>query len=151
MIAVMAMASTPVGELRLAIPWAIVELEFKWYEAIIWAIIGNCIPVLVLPWVLSGLGDVLVKSPQPIRGIFLWRTKALRNGAKNWFFLYGRWALIPFVAIPFPLTGAWTACLAAWVFDVRPKESIPVIFLGLIVAAIIVTVLTEVGVSLISI
>lgn len=142
------MAAAPVGELRFAIPWAVVKFDFTWYQAMTWAFIGNLIPVLILPWVLHRLGYKMLSFPQPIRGLLVWRTDRLRSSGGAWFSRYGRWALIPFVATPLPFTGAWTGVLAAWAFDIHPRKSIPMMVLGVLGAAIIVTTLTELGVSL---
>ena len=44
-----------------------------------------------------------------------------------------------FVAIPLPITGAWTGSLAAFIFGVRKRVAFPTIFLGICVAGVIVT------------
>lgn len=51
-------------------------------------------------------------------------------------------ALVAFVAIPLPMTGGWSGALAAFVFGISPKKSIPLIFLGVLIAGIIVSLLT---------
>ena len=43
-----------------------------------------------------------------------------------------------FVAIPFPMTGAWSGALVAWLFDFRYWESIFFIFMGVCLAGAIV-------------
>ena len=113
-----------------------------------WAIIGNIIPVLILPWLLYRLGHIMTKFPQPVRGLLIWRTDALKRKGSSWIIRYGRLGLIPFIAVPLPFTGAWTGCLAAWVFDIHPRKSIPMLILGVLGAAIIVTTLTELGISI---
>ena len=140
-------AAAPVGELRFAIPLAVVKFNFTWYQAMGWGFLGNVIPVLVLPWVLHRLGYVMLSFPQPIRGLLVWRTNKLKRGY-SWVARYGGLALIPFVAIPLPFTGAWTGCLAAWALDIHPRRSIPFLIIGVLVSAAIVTILTELGVSL---
>ena len=59
---------------------------------------------------------------------------------------YETWGLLIFVAIPLPGTGAWTGALIASVLNMRLKRAVPVIFLGVIIAGSIMTVLTY-GVS----
>lgn len=141
-------AATPVGELRFAIPLAILKFDFTWYQAMGWAILGNVIPVLILPHILYRLGRLMEQFPEPIRSILLWRTSKLRQGGSKWVAQHGSLALIPLVAIPLPFTGAWTGCLAAWALDIHPRRSIPSLILGVVLAAIIVTTLTTFGVSL---
>jgi len=60
------------------------------------------------------------------------------------------WALIILVAIPLPLTGAWTGSLAAFLFDIPFKKSLWLILLGVIIAGIIVTALSLLGNGVIS-
>ena len=51
-------------------------------------------------------------------------------------------ALVTFVAIPLPGTGAWSGALVAFVFGIPPKKSIPLIFLGVAIAGIAVSLIT---------
>ena len=60
---------------------------------------------------------------------------------------YQTWGLLIFVAIPLPGTGAWTGALIAAVLDMRLKRAVPVIFLGVVIAGCIITLLTH-GVTL---
>ena len=52
------------------------------------------------------------------------------------------WGLFSFVAIPLPGTGAWMGALAATMLDIRMKRSFPIIFLGVITAGIIMSILS---------
>jgi uncharacterized membrane protein len=51
----------------------------------------------------------------------------------------GNLGLTMFVAIPLPVTGAWTGCAAAIIFGIPRKLAIPAIFLGVMIAGGIVT------------
>ena len=55
---------------------------------------------------------------------------------------YGPIALLLFVGIPLPGTGAWTGSLIAALLELKPKSAIPCIFLGVLLAAAIMTALT---------
>ena len=48
-------------------------------------------------------------------------------------------ALFLFVAIPLPSTGAWTGALIASLVDMRMKYALPAIFLGVVVAGVIMS------------
>ena len=61
---------------------------------------------------------------------------------------YGFTAVMLIVAIPLPLTGAWTGSLAVYVLRVRLRTGIVAIAAGVVVAGIIVTILTQAGVEL---
>ena len=47
--------------------------------------------------------------------------------------------LVLFVAIPLPVTGAWTGTIAAFVFGVKKRVALPAIFLGICIAGVVVT------------
>ena len=49
------------------------------------------------------------------------------------------WGLMIFVAIPLPGTGAWTGALIAALLKLDPKKSFLSVFLGVVVAAVLVT------------
>jgi len=135
-------------ELRASIPLAILEFEFQWYEAFFWGILGNLIPVMTLPWALLKIEPHIKRFPTAVHRFLNWRANKLEKQNAKWFIKYGRFSLIPLVAIPFPLTGAWTGCLVAWVFNLHPRNSIPFLTLGVLGAGIIVTAMTTLGISL---
>ena len=135
----------PVLELRGAIPIGVAHgLDYR--IAIAVSILGNLVPV---PFIVRF-----------IRKIFAWlRTKSERlNGfvtrmeqralKKSDTVRRARfWGLFLFVAIPLPGTGAWTGALIAAVLNMRLKRAVPVIFLGVVIAGCIITLLTH-GVTL---
>ena len=51
---------------------------------------------------------------------------------------YSVWFLLVFVAIPLPTTGVWTGSMIAGLLDLRIKNAIPVIFLGNIIAGLLI-------------
>lgn len=58
---------------------------------------------------------------------------------------YGYWGLMVFVAIPLPVTGAWTGSLGAWVLGMDRKKATLSIALGVLIAGIIVTAILLTG------
>ena len=81
-LAVVGMAAVPVGELRFAVPWAMLHFGFPWYQAFFLALVGNLIPVLVLPVLLSdAMGHLLLDAPKPVGSILRWRIERLKEGA----------------------------------------------------------------------
>ena len=63
---------------------------------------------------------------------------------------YQKWGLFLFVGIPLPGTGAWTGSLAAAFLDLRLKNALPAVVLGVLTAGCIMLALTHVGVNLFS-
>jgi len=57
--------------------------------------------------------------------------------------LYGAFFLALFVAIPFPLTGVWSGCVAAILFGIKPKFAIPSILVGMMIAGLLVLAATQ--------
>lgn len=139
---------TPLGELRLAIPVAILTDGLPWYQAFLASIVGNMVPILFLVPALERISLFLLSFPNPLGRLLEWRTQRLRLSQGRRFQRYGPLALAIFVGIPLPLTGAWTGVLVAWAFHMRPRVSIPYIALGVLIAGGIVTGLTMSGLQL---
>ena len=55
---------------------------------------------------------------------------------------YGKWGLFLFVAIPLPGTGAWTGSLIASMLRMKMKDSLPWIFLGVLTAGLVMSLLS---------
>ena len=58
---------------------------------------------------------------------------------------YGAIALITFVAIPLPFTGAWTGSIGAFLFNIPFKKAFPLILLGVLISGAIMLLLTQTG------
>lgn len=140
---VLLIAASPIAELRLAIPLAINTFGFPWYYALPLAIIGNLLPV---PFILLFL-DTATRLLSRV---------ALFNRMLNWLFertrrrgriieRYKRIGLALFVAIPLPVTGAWTGSLAAVLFGLSFKHAFLSIIVGVFIAGVIVTCLSLLG------
>lgn len=143
-------AMLPIAELRVAIPLGMLQYDMHWYHALGLSLLGNMIPVFFLLWLLPWLSRLLLSFPNPVGRFLTWRAERLRSTQGNRFKKYGALALIPFVAVPLPLTGAWTACLAVWAFDIPPKKALLLISIGVLIAGVIVTILTLSGIEVAS-
>jgi uncharacterized membrane protein len=55
---------------------------------------------------------------------------------------YGFWGLLLFVAIPLPITGAYTGTILAWLVGMDWKKAFPAVGLGVIVAGVVVLLIT---------
>ncbi|MBI4149963.1 small multi-drug export protein [Candidatus Woesearchaeota archaeon] len=60
---------------------------------------------------------------------------------------YGYLGLAIFVAIPLPMTGAYTGTLAAWFFEMNKKKAFLAIACGVVVAGLVVTMVVLGGVK----
>ena len=141
-------AMTPVGELRISIPIGIHILDLPWYQVFPISVLGNLLPVLLLVPCLHVGGTWLRKYPTFLTKLLDWRARSLLKSHTNHFAKYGPIFLVVLVAIPLPMTGAWTGSLASWAFGIPARKAIPLIATGIIIAGLIVTVLTETGIKL---
>ncbi len=140
---VILIAASPIAELRLAIPLAINTFGFPWHYALLLAIIGNLLPVPFILLFFDATSRLLSKI-------------AFFNRVLNWLFertrrrgkiieRYKRIGLVLFVAIPLPITGAWTGSLAAVLFGLSFRHAFLSILMGVFIAGVIVTCLSLLG------
>jgi len=138
----------PIVELRAGIPFG-VGMGVKWYYAVPICMIGNMIPV---PFIFFFARKILEWGADKkfIGKFFSWCLKKGHSGGEKLQAKAGKgmfWALLLFVGIPLPGTGAWTGTLAASLLDLDFKKSIIAVSLGVVLAAVIITVLTLLGFS----
>lgn len=140
---VLALAASPISELRGAIPVAISGFHFPWYYAFLLAIIGNLLPV---PFILLFLDSAsrLLSKVCFFDSILKWLFEHTRRRGRI-IERYERIGLALFVAIPLPATGAWTGSLAAVLFGLKFKHAFLSIFVGILIAGVIVTCATLLG------
>ena len=133
----------PLIELRGAVPYA-VYLELPLLPSYIIAIVGNMLPV---PFIFFFARKVLLwgKDKKVIGKFFTFCLEKGEKGgnklkakAKNGLYV----ALLLFVGIPVPGTGAWTGTLAASILDMDFKKSVVSVMLGVILAGIIMGLLS---------
>lgn len=133
----------PIVELRGAVPIG-TAAGLPWLNTLIVCMIGNMIPV---PFIFLFARKILVwGSTKPVIGkFFTWCLEKghkggekLKEKAGNGLFV----ALLLFVGIPLPGTGAWTGTLAASLLDMDFKKSSLAVMLGVLLAGIIMTVLS---------
>lgn len=133
----------PLIELRGAIPFS-QGWQLPMLQSYIIAIIGNMLPV---PFIYLFARKVLEwGADKPVIGKFF--TFCLEKGEKGGRKLQekaGRGlfvALLLFVGIPVPGTGAWTGTLAASILDMDFKSSILAVMLGVLLAGVIMMLLS---------
>lgn len=138
-------AMTPVGELRVALPLAMVYYKMPFAVAFPLVVVGNMLPVVGIVYLLEPVSTFLSKHSRLMERFFEWLFNHTRKRHSHRFETGRDIALVTFVAIPLPVTGAWSGALAAFVFGIPPRRSIPLILLGVIGAGIIVTILVLTG------
>jgi len=148
-IGIVLLSFLPISELRGAIPFALAN-HVPWWLAFILAVICNS---LVAPfcWIfLSTLHKLFLKMNWYRRffGRFIERArKKLHKDVERWGWL----GITIFVAIPLPLTGAWTGTLGAWVLGLSRRKTILAVILGVAGAGVIVTIVMLLGIHALNI
>ncbi|HZJ18509.1 MAG TPA: small multi-drug export protein [Patescibacteria group bacterium] len=135
-------AMLPITELRGALPLALLHYRIDIVTAYFITVIGNMIPVIFIVFLLDPVQKFLSSRSRLFRWFFQKLFERTRSKHTKRFETMEEIALITFVAIPLPMTGGWSGALAAFVFGISPKKSIPLIFLGVAIAGVIVSILT---------
>lgn len=130
----------PIFELRGAIPYAYYN-GVHFVVAYLIAVVGNLLPV---PFIYLFARKILTwgKDKKFIGKIFTFclnkgekgGQKLQKKGGKGLFL-----ALMFFVGIPLPVTGAWTGTLAASILDMGFKKTMLAVLCGVLLAGVIVT------------
>jgi len=125
----------PISELRGGLPLAL-SFHMSAAKAFWLSVLGNSlfvIPALVL----METGTNFLRRLKACDVFFTWlfhRTRRNSEAVQK----YGALGLILFVAIPLPMTGAWSGCIAAYLFGIKFRYAFPAIMVGIVCAAGIV-------------
>ncbi len=136
----------PISEVRLGIPLALAS-GTDTTVAFIFCTLANMIVIPIVFFFLDFVHDRLLFIPVYRKGfeVVLERTRQRAHSkVEKWGYL----GLMLLVAIPLPLTGAYTGTLAAWFFKLRGKKAYTSLLLGVLIAAIIVTIVTMSGLEI---
>ncbi len=145
-IATMIIAMLPIAELRVAIPVALAGYKSSIPSAFFWSVLGNSIPAFIILKYIGPISDWLKKKSAGFDKFFAWWFKRTETKFHDSFLKYGSVALVIFVAIPLPMTGAWSGSLAAFLFGIPPRKAFWLILWGIIIAGIIVTIAAKFGI-----
>ena len=131
----------PIVELRGGIPIGVLAFKIPWYWTYLLCVIGNLVPV---PFILLFVKRVIEwsKGTKHLKKLGLWlEKKAAKNTPKvQRFEVFG---LMLFVAIPLPMTGAWTGALVAALTGMKFKNAMISIIGGVLIAGAIVTLIVQ--------
>ena len=128
----------PISELRVGIPLGILEYHLDPFLVFCIAVIANILIFFPIFFALRLFYDkVLYRIP-----LFDRYLGNLRKRGKPIVDKYGFWGLFLFVAVPLPLTGAYTGTILAWLLDMDWRKALPAVALGVIVAGVVVLLIT---------
>ena len=136
----------PIIELRGAIPMAF-ALELPWFQAYLISVIGNLLPVpfilLLINFVLKWMSNSKIKFFNKIATFLYKKVEKNREKIEK----YSFWGLCLFIAIPLPVTGAWTGSLVAAVIGMKPWKAFLSALLGVLIAGAVVTLIVYGGIG----
>ena len=140
---VLIMGALPISELRGAIPLGL-SLGMPLAKAFWLSVLGNIIPVAPALFLLDPVSNRLRRFKIWAR-FFDWlfeRTKKKSDSIQK----YEALGLAIFVAIPLPMTGAWSGVVAASLFKIKFRYAFIAIVAGVIGAGLIVSILCTLGI-----
>jgi uncharacterized membrane protein len=141
----------PISELRGAIPFAVAN-KIAWYWAYPFAVTING---LIAPacWIFLATVHKLFYGTTHEKGWRFYKNffdsfverarKKLSAGVEKWGWL----GIALFVAIPLPITGAWTGTLGAWILGISKKRTMLAVIIGVIISGTIVTTVVILGIE----
>ena len=146
-LAIIMISMGPLIELRAAVPFA-VGMGLPYIPSLIVCVLGNMVPV---PFIYFFARKFLVwgsekKHIGKICGFFLIKgdragQKLVKTAGRGGLFV----ALMLFVGIPLPGTGAWTGALGASFLNMGFKTTVTAVCLGVILAGCIMAAVTTAG------
>ena len=136
----------PIIELRGAIPMAF-AMGLPWWQAYLISVVGNLLPVpfilLLINAIIKWMSASKVNFFNKIAKFLLERVERKREKIEK----YSFWGLCLFIAIPLPVTGAWTGSLVAAVIGMKPWKAFLSALLGVLIAGIVVTLIVYGGIG----
>jgi uncharacterized membrane protein len=136
---------SPISELRGGIPLGILRYGLNPILIFLVAVVVNGLVFFPIFFILLLLYDKLLYRI-PLFDRYL---ANLRKRGKPMVDRHGFWGLFAFVAVPLPLTGAYTGTILAWLLGMRWRKAFPPIALGVLVAGgivLLITLLIEAGI-----
>ena len=124
----------PTGGLILAIPVALTVYGLSPLSAYLISVAGNLTSVLLMLIFLGVVSRWLSNHSYYFNRFFAFLFSKTRKKHSARVMKYGPYALAAFVAIPLPMSGAGTASLIAFVFDMPIRQAFPMIAVGVMIS-----------------
>ena len=131
----------PIIELRGAIPMGAI-FGLPWWQSYLLSVLGNMLPIpfilLLIKAVIAWMAKSRVKFFNKVADFLLKRVEKRRDKIEK----YSFWGVCLFVAIPLPVTGAWTGSLVAAMIDMKFWKALLSCLLGVMIAGVIMTLIS---------
>ncbi|MFC0561529.1 COG2426 family protein [Halalkalibacter alkalisediminis] len=136
---ILIISAMPIIEIRGGLPSG-VFLGLSFQSALFFSILGNLLPIAPILVFFKPVSKFLMRfnSYEKFYGWIYKRTMGKSHKVEK----YGAMGLVLFTAIPFPTTGAYSACLAAILFFIPFRIAFFSISIGVLIASIIMGIIT---------
>jgi len=131
----------PIIELRGAIPMGAI-LGLPWWQSYLLSVLGNMLPVpfilLFIKAVLKWMTNSKIKFFNKLAG---WLNRKVEKN-RDKIAKYSFWGVCFFVAVPLPVTGAWTGSLVAAMIDMKFWKALLSCLFGVMIAGVVMTLIS---------
>ena len=127
----------PIAELRGGIPYALAN-DISPVKAYLICTAANMLAFPIV-YLFMGFFHDLFSKMKWYTNLFEKLVIRTRGKVEDKLEKWGFWGLMVFVMIPLPVTGAYTGSFAAWVFGIQKTKAFMAVFLGILIAGLIVT------------
>ena len=133
----------PVTELRVGLPVAIfyaIEHSIPIWLIFSLIVLLNVLVIFFIFYFLDNLHHIFLRSNfyRKLFEKYVGKFQKKVDRFEKKYETLGFFALVLFVAVPLPGTGAWTGCLLSWVIGLDRKKSILAISLGVLIAGLFI-------------
>ena len=141
-LAVFLIAVIPVTELRVALPLAYKVYGLSAFWSWFYSVLGTFFTMVIVVLALDPIVRILSKDIKFFEKFFHWLFEHTRKRHGKKMEEYEEWAIFILAATPIPLIGGMTGALAAFIFNIPLKKSVPLLLIGTMVSGAIILGLT---------
>lgn len=133
----------PITELRIGLPLAIsygIENKIPLFLIFLTIVLINILTIFIIFFLLDNIHHILMrwKLYRRIFNLYIRKFQKKVDKFERRYEKLGFFALVLFVAVPLPGTGAWTGSILSWLLELDRKKSILAIAIGITIAGILI-------------
>ena len=140
----------PIFELRGSIPYGILKLGMNWLSVFIIAVLANIAVGVIVFLLLDWLVRVFCRF-KFVKRLYDRLIARTQKNVEKYIDKWGELGLAIFIGIPLPGSGVWTGALAAYILGFKFRKFLIANIIGVLIAAVIVTILVLTGSEVFSI
>jgi len=138
-------SAVPVLGMRVAVPLAVIGYHLPVWEAMLWGLLGDMVPVTIILIFGQKFHDYVQNKSGIFADAWIKKIAHVQKVFSGKYREYGIVGLGIFMSLPLPLSGGVTGALAAFIFGLPFRGSFLAILIGLIISTLL-TLLAAVGV-----